>query len=342
VALALCVTGLATSLLLLVRAATGTSACGLSGGCDVVQSSSWSHVLGVPLAAWGAAYFAAMGVLVARPRPRWSAWLRGGGLAGGLAGTALLLMQLLVLRALCPWCICVDVAALGLGALAIFAPALTGPHVRRRPAALVGGAAVAGLVPLLLVELAVSTPASAPALADSPQRLAEMTAAEADGVAKIVEFVDVECPFCREQHARLAAVVSDLGADNVEVQVHHVPLPQHAHARPAAEIVCCSEALGRGPAVLDALMVADDLGVEACRTAAIAAGVDPSALDTCLRSDAPTERLAQDHAAAVAIGVRALPTCVIGGKRFDGLQTAETLRDAVRAAITDAETPCET
>lgn len=320
--------GLATSSLLLFRAATGESACGLNGSCQVVQSSSWATVLGLPLPAWGLAYFGVVAWIVARREGTWPPALRAVVVAGGFGGASLIVVQLVVLDAICPWCMCVDLAAIGLAAAAVWgAPLVRPPRHRAMASVLVVAASV---TPVVVLELALSAPATEPELPTAD--LAALTETEI-GVAKIIEFVDIECPFCREQHARLDALIGEVGAQRVQVQVHHLPIARHKHAAAAAAIACCSEAQGHGRSVLGALMASDDLSAAQCRATAVANGVDPDLLDACLESDVPAQRLASDRQQAVAVGVRSLPTCVIGGQRFEGAQSTETLRRALLDAL---------
>lgn len=334
-ALAFAVTGLATSALLWVRAANGGSGCGLSGGCDLVQASAWSSVLGIPLYVWGTVYFVVVvGGLLHGARPRWPRWLRGLTVTGGLGGAGLLALQAFSIGAWCPWCLCVDLAAIGLAVLALIGAPLSVQR-RHRPLAFAAGVVAVGVAPPLLVDLSIEGGEAQTELAVPD--LAQFEEPTADGVARIVEFVDVECPFCREQHARLAELLDGLGRDRVEVEVHHVPIPRHQHAAYAAAVATCCEAQDKGASALDRLMRADDLSPAGCRRAAAEAGVDLDALDACLRSDVPTERLAADREAATAVGLRSLPTCVIGGQRFEGLQSSETLRGAIESALERGE-----
>jgi uncharacterized membrane protein len=84
------------------------SFCGANGACAEVAASSYGQVIGVPLAAVGLAGFGLLVVVSLIPN-RW-AISAGRVLAGlaGLAGLTLLLIQLAVLRQICPYCAAAD------------------------------------------------------------------------------------------------------------------------------------------------------------------------------------------------------------------------------------------
>jgi predicted DsbA family dithiol-disulfide isomerase len=157
----------------------------------------------------------------------------------------------------------------------------------------------------------------------------------ASAALKIIEFVDFECPFCREQYAILADILPDY-RERVEVVYKHLPLPIHTQAAHAALVACCADAQGHGEAVVDALFQADDLSPERCRQCAVEAGVDGAELDRCLRSDVPRARLRADEAAAHSVGIRRLPTCFIGQQRFEGSQSEASLRAAIEHALSES------
>ena len=48
--------------------------CEAGAGCDIVQSSRWSVLFGVPIALWGAAVYLAIGFFVVRARSQQKAW----------------------------------------------------------------------------------------------------------------------------------------------------------------------------------------------------------------------------------------------------------------------------
>jgi uncharacterized membrane protein len=96
-----------TAYLLAVRAGSAELVC-RTGGCETVQSSSYSELAGIPVAALGLASFAAIGLLMLLRSPlAWSA-------ATSLALTAvafsayLLVVQVAVIGELCDWCLVND------------------------------------------------------------------------------------------------------------------------------------------------------------------------------------------------------------------------------------------
>lgn len=104
--------------------------CGAGSSCDLVQSSRWSTLLGLPMAFWGFLSYAALGALswgLGRSPWRWKlAWtLSLVGLAVSLYLTAI---SAFVIQAFCAWCL------LSLGLIAV----CFGVVARARPASMAG------------------------------------------------------------------------------------------------------------------------------------------------------------------------------------------------------------
>jgi uncharacterized membrane protein/glutaredoxin len=130
--------------------AGATAAFCLSGsGCDVVQSTRYATLLGVPTALWGALLYAAIGVLAALgltpSRWRWAFNLAAAGVGVSIYLTAL---SVAVIHATCAYCLASTVVMLAL--LAVLWWRRAGLPGRHAPlGSLVAGAlAVAVLVPL--------------------------------------------------------------------------------------------------------------------------------------------------------------------------------------------------
>ena len=89
----------------------GALACG-TGSCEAVQLSRWATFLGLPVAAWGAAYYALVFALAfAGIQDRW-AESRRLSLAtlivtgwGVVFSAWLTYLELFVIRAICRWCV---------------------------------------------------------------------------------------------------------------------------------------------------------------------------------------------------------------------------------------------
>jgi len=83
--------------------------CVSGGGCEAVQTSSYSEIAGAPVAALGVAAYAAILALVAWDTP--SARLGAASLAlvGLLFSSYLLALQLFAIDALCIWCVVNDI-----------------------------------------------------------------------------------------------------------------------------------------------------------------------------------------------------------------------------------------
>jgi uncharacterized membrane protein/glutaredoxin len=108
--------GLLVSAYLAVVDLTGGSALCLAGSdCDIVRASSYGQLAGLPVAVLGVVYFAAVlgAALWLAPWPQRQLPLLGG--IGLGAALAFVVLQGLVLRAWCPYCLVADAAALAVG-----------------------------------------------------------------------------------------------------------------------------------------------------------------------------------------------------------------------------------
>ena len=90
--------------------------CYVVRGCDVVQTSRYSAIFGVPIALFGTLYFALMfylgiGLLTGRA-PRLVMTYKVLAFAGALAAVPLFLIQAVVLRAFCTYCLVIEVVLL--------------------------------------------------------------------------------------------------------------------------------------------------------------------------------------------------------------------------------------
>jgi len=285
-------------------------------GCATVRASAWGHPLGIPMPVLGVAFFAAMIALcfVARPRLRLVLAIAGGAWALALIG-----VQAFAIGVWCKLCMIADPAALALALAVAAGGAIVRPRWWR----------VALVAPAIAASVLALAAWAHPAAPELPPGTPDVVArAQQPGKVTVVEFVDFECPFCRELAPKLHAAIA-AAAPPVQVVRKMVPLPMHPHAMPAAVAWCCADAQGKGDAMADALFAADPetLTPDGCERLAARVGCD---LDRYER-DLPVAvgRVAADLLDARAAQIHNLPTVFIGGERVVG--AAASTRDLVAA-----------
>jgi uncharacterized membrane protein/predicted DsbA family dithiol-disulfide isomerase len=314
---------LATAVFLLrdyMRPATGL--CGFDLDCGQVIFSGFGRVLGVPLPLIGVAGLLTLFGLSLFPSHRLGAWLRPMALVAGCVGAGLILVQALVIRQFCPYCLVVDICAVLLAGVALaswlYAPwRLLFDHTRWW--LWLPWAAVAMALPL------------AWALLD-PRRVPEEVSAHwVPGKVTVIEIADFECPYCRRMHANLVHFLEQVG-DRVHFVRVTVPMQRHRHARYAATAFLCAQEQGRGDEMAEALFAAPDLGPKACEDMAKALGLALPEFQRCTLSPAINRQLDRDNQWVQASAHRGLPVVWIQDQMLDGVQTPEALDRALQAA----------
>ncbi|NUP07527.1 MAG: thioredoxin domain-containing protein [Polyangiaceae bacterium] len=165
----------------------------------------------------------------------------------------------------------------------------------------------------------------------SPQAVENEIEKSGHGVVTVVEFVDYDCRFCKDLHAAFAPLLEEQqGA--VRVVLKHVPLDKHPTARRAAFASICAEAQGKGWPMHDALMKGASKADEELLDLTQHVGLDVEKFKSCMRSDAPSERIAADIDAYNAAGGDGLPMLFIQRTKLVGLQDEATLMTALRDA----------
>ncbi|WP_449385600.1 DsbA family protein [Cellulomonas soli] len=162
---------------------------------------------------------------------------------------------------------------------------------------------------------------------------------EPDAPVTVVEFGDLECPYCRAAAPVLRRLVQ--GSDGqVRLVWRHFPLFEvHPHALTAALAAEAAAEHGLFWAMHDRLFAHQDRLTDAdLRGHARALGLDPDQVagDGAQRHAPAVEA---DYLAGLAAGVRATPTLLVGHQQLHGLVDLDTLRAAVRTVLDGAGTP---
>jgi protein-disulfide isomerase len=168
-----------------------------------------------------------------------------------------------------------------------------------------------------------------------PAPIAEEMAKTPQGKVTVVDFVDFECPFCRETHSELRPILEE-NKDKLRVVRKNVPLARiHPHAMDAARAACCGEQLSKGDAFADALVStsAEELTRDGCEKIAGELGLDVDRFRQCVRAPETDARIRADSEAFKGSGGHGLPTIWIDAQKLEGGQDESTLKAAVRSAI---------
>jgi uncharacterized membrane protein len=116
---ALAFVGVAITAYLTYVRVTGTTLACSTGGCETVQSSSYSEVLGVPVAVLGVVgYLLVLAAALVRGELARTATLALG-LAAFSFSAYLLVIQFAVIGAVCDWCVASDVVTTMIATLAL-------------------------------------------------------------------------------------------------------------------------------------------------------------------------------------------------------------------------------
>ncbi len=156
---------------------------------------------------------------------------------------------------------------------------------------------------------------------------------------RIVEFVDLQCPFCAMVEDARRSALRPFG-DSVAVLVRHFPLQAiHPHAWTAALAAECAAAEGRFEAFVRAAYASQDsLGILPWGELGRRAGV--ARLDRfadCVDAEQFADRIREDMAAASRVGVRGTPTFVVGRSLFMGNPSQPVFRDLIRESLRKEE-----
>ncbi len=304
--------------------------CDDQGGCGVLRASGLGWVGPVPLPAIGLAgnVLLALTLLLSGVRAR-AAHLVFAGMGAMVA--ALLIFTQFRMGVFCKYCMVVDVAMLVMVVLAT----LRSQHELDRPRSPVFAA-----IPVGAYFSAIAAPIAwgmfAPVIVP-PTVAAELRNTPHEQVC-LVDYVDYECPFCRQMHADMQPTLS-AHPGKARIVRKNVPLSsKHPHAMVAARAACCAYDLDQGEPMASALMVAplDQLTDDGCVAMAQKLGLDPQRFRACMSDPSIATRIDADIATFRREEVgHGLPTVWIDDHRISGAQGPEVFKATFEGALHD-------
>lgn len=153
-----------------------------------------------------------------------------------------------------------------------------------------------------------------------------------DAKITIVEFSDLQCPYCSRFHDTMKQVVAAYPND-VRWIYKHFPLDSiHPYARKAAEASECAGEQNKFWEYTDYIFDnQSSLSTEFISTAAKSVGLNTSNFEDCLSSGKYTSKVNSDYSQGRSAGVTGTPGNVINGELVKGAVSFDTMKAKIEA-----------
>lgn len=143
----------------------------------------------------------------------------------------------------------------------------------------------------------------------------------AEATVKVVEFSDLECPFCKVFHQTMKQVLAEYSG-KVNLVFRHYPIEQlHSKAKKSAEAAECAAELGGNEKFWDFIdqyfyLTPSNNQMDMSKLPEIAAsiGLNRGQFEACLESGKYQEKIKEQIKEAIAVGVKGTPYSVIIAK----------------------------
>jgi protein-disulfide isomerase/rhodanese-related sulfurtransferase/uncharacterized membrane protein len=328
-------------------------------GCDTVRASSYAHLFGVPLPAFGVLMYVSAALLVfaeSLVSARLAELIRQA--VAVIAGAAFLFslyltgIEAFVLHAWCTWCMMSAGCITLIFALALWMALRPGPapepvaalaQLRRHFAVFVAGLAlgVPGFYFLVRAHTLPPVPVASPeALLQRLVRPDSHATGNLQSPVTIVEFGDFQCTPCEVAEPAVRKIRAQFGS-RIRFVFRHFPMPSiHPWAEQAAEASECAAEQGKfWEAAEKFYQRQTDLSRAGLGRYATELGLDTNRFAACLDSKATTARVNRDLEDARALGLRATPTFFIGRRIVEGPLPYEQFAQLVQQELTLAGAP---
>ncbi len=303
--------------------------CSEVGGCAQLRATSYSHILGLPTPVFGVIGYSVLAIFTL---------LRGdtarflhlvAATFGALAAAYFLYIQV-SLRTFCAYCMTVDVTSIVLLSLVLMRVRTEADGASNKRAVAIGGLFSCAIAVPLLSHVLVRTPV--------PEVITAEIAKTPPGQVTIVDFIDFECPFCRQTAVDFEPALQKYRGKFRLVR-KQMPLTRiHPHAFVAARAAACGETFGKGDEMASKLISApvEQLDDEGVTKIASGMGIDENAFKACLADPRTQQKIEADQADFKAAKGHALPTIWINEDVIEGAQGPERLQKAMDKAVGEA------
>jgi len=146
----------------------------------------------------------------------------------------------------------------------------------------------------------------------------------------IVEFTDLQCPFCGRGHATLKTIEEEYGPEKIRVILKHYPLPFHNKARPAAVVgAAIFQSFGRDAfwRYIDACF--EKLGSQNLSEILADLNLDSERLRPIVESGESMTKVLSDMTLGERLGVNGTPAFFINGIMLSGAQPYSAFEEIV-------------
>jgi protein-disulfide isomerase len=155
----------------------------------------------------------------------------------------------------------------------------------------------------------------------------------------IVEFTDLQCPFCKRANATLTMLRQQYGKD-LRVVFKHLPLPFHDRARPCATLAIEARRKLGDPGFFHAVELiyaaAPNLGDTELAGIAKELHLDWAKVREVIAKDADASVIEADLATGRDFAANGTPHFFVNGKRLVGAQPLEAFTSLIDAELEDA------
>lgn len=153
----------------------------------------------------------------------------------------------------------------------------------------------------------------------------------------IVEFSDMQCPFCKRFHPTVKQALQEYG-DKVRWVYKHFPLDSiHPEARPAAEASeCVWEQKGDDGfwQFVDGVFENQNrIGSDLYRELAKQIGVNMNQFEQCVKNRKYQQKVENQYQEGILAGVRGTPGNFVNGYPLPGAVSYQTLKVAIEGAL---------